>query len=95
MTEPDAAPYVSSDAEIETGVGLSGFMFTTENLMDITVWRPTDDIECPDSPDECVCPTPAEPWQMREILPAGNMICARREFEVPGAGSDVYLPIDP
>ena len=193
--EPDAAPDVPSDAELEPGTGLSGFMFTTRNLMDIpvyvqlhphvmnelpmqrdlgsgfedvTVWTPTDDIECPDSPDDCVCPTPAEPWQMREILPgeeyqvgwapspspsstiylliddfcadcrcyrrseiypgtysvtrcvyndyrctetepcgpesvgyyrpaepAGDMICARREFEVPGAGSAIELPIDP
>ena len=194
-SEPDAAPDVAPDMTDEEGIALSGFMFTTRNLMDIpvyvqlmpspidelpmqrdigagwedvTLWRPVDDIECPDSPEDCVCPTPVEPWQMREILPdgeyqvgwapspspssdlyvlddefcadcrcyrdsqiypgayavtrcvyndyrctetepcgpesvgyyrpaepAGDMICARREFDLPGYGPDVDLPIDP
>ncbi|MBW2263859.1 MAG: hypothetical protein JRG91_18010 [Deltaproteobacteria bacterium] len=183
------------DVEVGDAVALTGFMFTTRNLMDITVyiqlqprlldelpmqrdlgagweditvWRPVDDIECPDSPDECVCPTPTEPWQMRQLLPddeyqvgwapspspssdcyilvddfcadcrcyrptsiypgrysvtrcvyndyrctesdpcgpesvgyfrpaepAGDQICVRREFDIPGATSDIQLPIDP
>jgi len=132
-----------------------------------TLFRP-DGYECPMRPDECICETPVEPWQMREILPdgeyqmgwapspspssdcyvvdedfcadcscyrrssiwpgryafircvyndyrctesdpcgpesvgyyrpaepAGDMICVRREVDVPGTGSAIDLPIDP
>jgi len=35
----------------------------------MTLWLPAEEIECPGSPDECVCPTPPVPWQVRQILP--------------------------
>jgi hypothetical protein len=40
----------------------------------MTFFRPLEDLECPMRPDECICPTHPEPWQLRQIVPGDEYI---------------------